>query len=169
MERAAPGFPIWPCTRWGFPCLVDYSPSGKLLPHRFTLTAPLRARRFSFCGTIRRNALAFLPRVSPRGVTRHRALWCSDFPPPAFYRQKRFSTRRHARHELRNRGNRTLSSLLPATPFVEQRISAPKPACKFFPIGPGCSERPFPPSQRLPVAGPPLEDQTSWPVPSLPC
>ncbi len=21
MERAAPRFPIWPCTRWGFPCL----------------------------------------------------------------------------------------------------------------------------------------------------
>ena len=22
LERAAPGFPIWPCTRWGFPCRV---------------------------------------------------------------------------------------------------------------------------------------------------
>ena len=42
-----------------------------------------------FCGTIRRKACAFLPRVSlpwrlaPGEVTRHRALWCSDFPPPA--------------------------------------------------------------------------------------
>ncbi len=64
MERAAPWFPIWPCTRWGFPCLADYSASGELLPHLFTLAAPLRARRFVFCGTLRRNALAFLPRVS---------------------------------------------------------------------------------------------------------
>ena len=38
LERAAPGFPIWPCTRWGFPCLRDHSRSGGLLPHLFTLT-----------------------------------------------------------------------------------------------------------------------------------
>ena len=45
----------------------------------------------SFCGTFRRNASRRrLPRVSRhhrqrrwRPVTRHRALWCSDFPPPA--------------------------------------------------------------------------------------
>jgi hypothetical protein len=37
-ERAVPRFPIWPCTRWGFPCPVDYSPGGGLLPHLFTLT-----------------------------------------------------------------------------------------------------------------------------------
>ena len=60
-ERAAPGFPIWPCTRWGFPCLVDYSASGKLLPHLFTLTAPLRARRYVFCGTVRRGTLRLPP------------------------------------------------------------------------------------------------------------
>src|SRR6186713_1898499 len=38
LERAAPGFPIWPCTRWGFPCLVACASSGALLPHLFTLT-----------------------------------------------------------------------------------------------------------------------------------
>ena len=38
VERAAPGFPIWPCTRWGFPCLVACASSGALLPHLFTLT-----------------------------------------------------------------------------------------------------------------------------------
>lgn len=37
-ERAAPRFPIWPCTRWGFPCLRAYAWSGGLLPHLFTLT-----------------------------------------------------------------------------------------------------------------------------------
>jgi hypothetical protein len=89
VERAAPGFPIWPCTRWGFPCLRDCSWSGGLLPHLFTLTpARVAANRggFSFCGTFRRNASRrHLPRVFPAeaGVTRHRALWCSDFPPPA--------------------------------------------------------------------------------------
>ncbi len=37
LERAAPGSPIWPCTRWGFPCLRAYAWSGGLLPHLFTL------------------------------------------------------------------------------------------------------------------------------------
>jgi hypothetical protein len=40
-ERAAPRFPIWPCTRWGLPCLRDCSWSGGLLPHLFTLTPPV--------------------------------------------------------------------------------------------------------------------------------
>src|SRR2546427_6184007 len=30
MERAAPWSPIWPCTRWGFPCLRAYAWSGGL-------------------------------------------------------------------------------------------------------------------------------------------
>src|SRR5262245_50995735 len=38
-ERAAPGSPIWPCTRWGFPCLEVHTSSGGLLPHLFTLTS----------------------------------------------------------------------------------------------------------------------------------
>ena len=38
VERAAPGSPIWPCTRWGFPCLRACAWSGGLLPHLFTLT-----------------------------------------------------------------------------------------------------------------------------------
>ena len=37
LERAAPGFPIWPCTRWGFPCRVACASRGALLPHLFTL------------------------------------------------------------------------------------------------------------------------------------
>jgi len=67
-----------------------------------------------------------------------------------------------------DRENRTSSSLLPAAPFVEQRLKAPKPACWSFPTGTGCSERPFAPSAWLPVAGSPFEDQSSWPTPSLP-
>ena len=41
MERAAPGSPIWPCTRWGLPCLVACASSGGLLHHLFTLTGIL--------------------------------------------------------------------------------------------------------------------------------
>ena len=80
-ERAAPGSPIWPCTRWGFPCLVACASSGGLLPHLFTLTncsgglrpSPLPSlaeRRYNFgglifCGPVRRDASRHhLPRVS---------------------------------------------------------------------------------------------------------
>jgi len=90
-ERATPRFPIWPCTRWGFPCPGDYSTGGELLPHLFTLAWPLRAGRFVFCGTLRQAALKQPARVYLRGVTRHRALWCSDFPPPFNDERKRSS------------------------------------------------------------------------------
>jgi len=79
-ERAAPGSPIWPCTRWGLPCLVACASSGGLLHHLFTLTtvaavcdrrqfadahrAPL-PWRYILCGTFRRDASRrHLPRVS---------------------------------------------------------------------------------------------------------
>ena len=42
------GFPIWPCTRWGFPCRVACASRGALLPHLFTITAGLRRRLFYF-------------------------------------------------------------------------------------------------------------------------
>ena len=47
-ERAAPRFPIWPCTRWGFPCRVACASRGALLPHLFTLTNGLRRWRSNF-------------------------------------------------------------------------------------------------------------------------
>src|SRR6266699_1140740 len=66
LERAAPGSPIWPCTRWGFPCLVACASSGALLPHLFTLAlrgfqisdlrSEIHGGRFVFCGTVRRDA-----------------------------------------------------------------------------------------------------------------
>ncbi len=56
LERAAPGFPIWPCTRWGFPCRVACASRGALLPHLFTITAGSRRRLSVFCGTVRRNS-----------------------------------------------------------------------------------------------------------------
>ncbi len=68
LERAAPGFPIWPCTRRGFPCLADYSASGELLPRLFTLASLLRAGRSVFCGTVRGSACALSPRVSCNGA-----------------------------------------------------------------------------------------------------
>ena len=80
------------CTRWGLPCPDCHQPSGALLPHLFTLTPLLNrhrprrdlqrsvdidlvAGRYIFCGTV--PSLA----TRPVGVTHHRVLRCSDFPP----------------------------------------------------------------------------------------
>jgi hypothetical protein len=78
MERAAPGFPIWPCTRWGFPCLRDCSWSGGLLPHLFTLTSDRcshQLRRFEFLwhfpsGRLAASPPACIPGLRPglRGI-----------------------------------------------------------------------------------------------------
>jgi len=88
MERAAPGFPIWPCTRWGFPCLPAHAGSGGLLLHLFTLTTSHANMRRAVCflwhypsGCLTASLPACI-RKSKLEVTRHRALWCSDFPPP---------------------------------------------------------------------------------------
>ena len=43
--------PIWPCSRWGLPCQPRHRGCGALLPHHFTLTPRLPARRYVFCGT----------------------------------------------------------------------------------------------------------------------
>jgi len=58
--------PIRSCFRWGLPCLDHYWSSGGLLPHPFTLTylksllkkRPSKNRRFPFCGTFPKVALA---------------------------------------------------------------------------------------------------------------
>jgi hypothetical protein len=106
MERAAPGSPIWPCTRWGFPCLVAYASSGGLLHHLFTLTGILANPGGIFSvalsvgtphnvtsrvypsnaelGTRNSENIQSPSRIPRWKVTRHRALRCSDFPPPAF-------------------------------------------------------------------------------------
>jgi len=81
-KRAASRFPIWPCSRRGFPCLRDCSWSGGLLPHPFTLTdlteiKPAVCSLWHFPST----GLAPASRVYPSRVTRRRALWSSDFPP----------------------------------------------------------------------------------------
>ena len=62
--RARPARPWARCNasygvllRWGLPCLRLYSRSGALLPHLFTLTGPLRTRRYFLCGTCRPEAL----------------------------------------------------------------------------------------------------------------
>ena len=80
LERAAPGFPIWPCTRRGFPCRVACASRGARLPHLFTITdcsgglrppladahrAPLQFRLYVFCGTVRRNTSRSSARVYP--------------------------------------------------------------------------------------------------------
>jgi len=65
LERAAPWSPIWPCSRWGFPCLLDYSRSGGLLPRLFTLAANTQlAAVYSLWHCPSKSLSAFLPRVS---------------------------------------------------------------------------------------------------------
>ena len=100
LERAAPWSPIWPCTRWGFPCLLARARSGGLLLHLFTLT--ILKLKMAVCflwhypsGCLTASPPACIPqsaflRRQPQ-VTRHRALWCSDFPPPRNYSGERFS------------------------------------------------------------------------------
>ena len=89
MERAAPWSPIWPCTRWGFPCLRAYAWSGGLLPHLFTLTLLRSFEQRKAVYSLWHFPSARLAAWPPAcifdliEVTRHRALWSSDFPPPA--------------------------------------------------------------------------------------
>ena len=49
--------PILPCTGRGLPCRRSHDLRGGLLPHLFTLTSRLPARRFVLCGTFRQRAL----------------------------------------------------------------------------------------------------------------
>jgi len=67
--RTTLGFPIWPCSAWGLPCLLRCRRSGALLPHPFTLT-PGRFRGWSaLCGTFPRVAAAGrYPACRPSGV-----------------------------------------------------------------------------------------------------
>ncbi len=60
----------WPCSGWSLPCPECYHPGGALLPHLFTLT--YGNRRYIFCGTGQGLPLP--------AVSRHPALWSSDFP-----------------------------------------------------------------------------------------
>ena len=87
LERAAPGSPIWPCSRWGFPCLRDHSRSGGLLPRLFTLTADTQTAAAVYSLWHCPSEEFSPPPVSippeQAWVTRHRALRSSDFPPRA--------------------------------------------------------------------------------------
>ena len=72
-------FPIWPCSRWGFPCHVRYRPRGALLPHHFTLTCVA----FPDGELAHRRYLSVALSVGSRlpGVTWHRVRRSPDFPP----------------------------------------------------------------------------------------
>jgi hypothetical protein len=90
LERAVPWIPYLVLHPTGFsvPCRLRFT--------RCALTAPFHHHHASaresdgglsvFCGTVRRQALKPAARVYPNRnnwVTRRRALWSSDFPPPA--------------------------------------------------------------------------------------
>ena len=73
--------PIWPCTRRGFPCPGDLSPSGGLLHHLFTLTEPCGPAVYSLWHFPSARLETRSPHVLPLArITWRRVLWCSDFP-----------------------------------------------------------------------------------------
>ena len=67
--------PTWSCSGWGLPCDHGYPQSGALLPHPFTLTCAA----FAAIGGLLSAALSVVSRRP--AVSRHPALWSSDFPP----------------------------------------------------------------------------------------
>ena len=86
--------PTWPCSGWGLPCDLCHQRPGALLPHPFTLAcAP--------GGAIGGLLSAALSVVSRRpGVTRHPALWSSDFPPTILTARRRPSLARTSHGEV---------------------------------------------------------------------
>jgi hypothetical protein len=76
-----PNPPIWPCSRWGLPCVRHYWRTGELLPRHFNLTGRENGRRYDFCGTF--------PRSLGAAINGHLVLWSPDFP-------------RFVRHEARS-------------------------------------------------------------------
>ena len=81
----SPSSPIWPCSEWGLPCDSRLRKPGALLPHPFTLACAVapKSGRPSAVYSLRHFPSPFAPKHSGRpGVTRHPALWSSDFPPP---------------------------------------------------------------------------------------
>ncbi len=81
----SPSSPIWPCSEWGLPCDFRLRKPGALLPHPFTLACAVapKSGRPSAVYSLRHFPSPLAPKRSGRpGVTRHPALWSSDFPPP---------------------------------------------------------------------------------------
>ena len=70
-----PLVPVWPCSGWGLPCHRRCRRRGALLPHPFTLACARTARAIG--GLL---SVALSVALRRPGVTRHRALWSSDFP-----------------------------------------------------------------------------------------
>ncbi len=68
---------IWPCSKWGLPCDSRLRQPGALLPHPFTLACASEKA----IGGLLSAALSVIGRSRRPGVTRHPALWSSDFPP----------------------------------------------------------------------------------------
>ena len=67
-----PSPPIWPCSRWGLPCVRHHWQTGELLPRHFNLAGRRSGRRYDFCGTF--------PRSLGAVVSGHLVLWSPDFP-----------------------------------------------------------------------------------------
>ena len=143
LERAAPWSPIWPCSRWGFPCLLDYSRSGGLLPRLFTLAANTQlAAVYSLWHCPSKSLSAFLPRVShpnkhelrgiaPSGVR----TFLPGFAPEAILRPSKINLKlpaylrddkfRHRAKGLPRRGHALNLCVRTSCPAVEDQVLWP--------------------------------------------
>src|SRR5215470_3161433 len=78
--QAAPRFPIWPCSMWGLP---SRSVSESLV-RSYRTFSPLLDSGTEIYVSVPNPAVCFLwhfPSLTGPRITRHTALWSSDFPP----------------------------------------------------------------------------------------
>src|SRR6185295_7501529 len=95
-----PRLPMRPCSGWGLPCHPRHRGRGGLLPRRFTL-APWASRPEG-----RSLSVALSSRSPSPGVTRHPALWSSDFPPAGDGPRRRSSAPLRRAHHTHRRPRR---------------------------------------------------------------
>jgi hypothetical protein len=77
LERATPSTPAWPCSGWGLPCHRRCRRRGALLPQPFHPCLCPSLTRWAIGGLL---SVALSVASRRPGVTRHPALWSSDFP-----------------------------------------------------------------------------------------
>jgi hypothetical protein len=99
MGRAAQS-PILPCTRRGFSCRQRRRWRGGLLPHLFTLTARLPARRYVLCDTVRHRALK-------RGACARLAAGAASCPVVSGLSSPNYRARRYPRLGIKELGATT--------------------------------------------------------------
>lgn len=116
--RTASLFPIWSCAGRGLPCLSDFSSSGELLPHLFTLTQWLTGRHWAVFFLRHFPGPGILSRVSSFSRGRP-VLRRPDFPP--FWARRRQKSGRPPAMTNNNIAPSTLTChLFPAVCYSQQ-------------------------------------------------